>query len=56
MDNSIEVTVLVELFSTFFEKITLQHPEKEILMKDLSKFKSSIYQNQNNLQRVGDFI
>ena len=36
MNKSVEITVLVELFSTFFEKITLTHPDKDALMKYLS--------------------
>lgn len=44
-DKSVEITVLVELFSTFFEKITFSHPEKDVLMKNLAKFKAFLYGN-----------
>ena len=45
MNKSVEITVLVELFSTFFDKITLSHPEKDFLMKELSNFKNFLYSN-----------
>ena len=56
MNKSVETTVLVELFSTFFEKITLAHPEKDFLMKELAKFKNFIYTNQDNLEKGFDFL
>lgn len=43
--QQVEITVLVELFSTFFDKITFSHPERDIMMKDLSQFKEVLYQN-----------
>jgi len=51
MNKQVETTVFIELFSTFFEKITLNHPEKENLMKHLSKFKSFLYTNQDSLDK-----
>ncbi|KAL4508177.1 hypothetical protein ABPG72_021550 [Tetrahymena utriculariae] len=55
-DKSVEITVLVELFSTFFEKITFVHPDKEILIKNLSKFKNFLYGNQQNLEKGYEFL
>jgi len=55
-EKAVEITVLVELFSTFFEKITTAHPEKEVLMKNLGKFKSFLYGNQQSLEKGHDFL
>lgn len=46
MNKRVEVTALVELFSTFFEKIAFTHSEKDIMMKNLAKFKTFLYGNQ----------
>ena len=43
MNKSVETTILVELFSTFYEKITMNHPDKDQLMKDLLNFKGFLY-------------
>jgi hypothetical protein len=56
MNKQVEITVLVELFSTFFEKITLTHPDKDSLMKHLSKFKSFLYSNQENLEKGYEYL
>jgi len=36
INNSVEITVLVELFSTFFEKSANTHLHKDLLLKYLN--------------------
>lgn len=55
-NQQVEITVLVELFSTFFDKITVSHPERDTMIKDLSQFKESLYQHQDNLDQVYSFL
>ncbi|KRX01644.1 hypothetical protein PPERSA_03728 [Pseudocohnilembus persalinus] len=55
-NTQVETTAIVELFSTFFDKITSQHPEKDEMMKDLQQLKGQIYQNQNDLDKVQGFL
>jgi hypothetical protein len=43
MSKSVETTVIVELFSTFFDKLTANHPEKSMLNNSLSDFKNFLY-------------
>lgn len=56
MNKQVETTVLIELFSTFYEKIILNHPQKDFLMKELSKFKSYLYLNQDNMDSCFEFL
>jgi hypothetical protein len=43
MNKSVETTVVIELFSTFFEKLTLNHKYKMELNHHLSDLKSVLY-------------
>ncbi len=48
MQNQTESTVLVELFSTFFDKLIKDHPEKLTLQKNLTDFKNLLYNHVNS--------
>ena len=56
INNSVEITVLVELFSTFFEKSTNAHSHKDILLKYLNQFKNFLYKNSSNLENGFAFL
>ena len=56
VNNSVEITVLVELFSTFFEKSTSSHSQKDILLKYLNQFKNFLYKNSNSLENGFKFL
>eukprot|EP01017_Pseudomicrothorax_dubius_P030670 TRINITY_DN3847_c0_g2_i1.p1 TRINITY_DN3847_c0_g2~~TRINITY_DN3847_c0_g2_i1.p1 ORF type:complete len:814 (-),score=173.82 TRINITY_DN3847_c0_g2_i1:143-2584(-) len=59
MSNSytnVETTVIIELFSTFFEKLTWSHPQRESLLKTLQTFKYTLYNNQHDLKRCYTLI
>ncbi len=48
MQNQTESTVLVELFSTFFDKLIKDHPDKHALQKNLNDFKNILYNHVNS--------
>lgn len=46
--EDISLLPLIELFGTFFDKITSKHPYKDPLRKELAEFKDALYTSQNN--------
>ena len=56
MQKSSELTVIVELFSTFAEKVFSNDPQKDLLSKYLLDFKTNIYNNTDNLENVQNFF
>jgi hypothetical protein len=45
--NSVERTTMIELFSTFFDRLTSTHPQREMMLKSLYHFKSHLYSNDS---------
>ena len=57
MNNfSSEINFQLELFSTFFEKLTSKDVKKQKFQNYLNIFKSSIYSNKENLPRAYDVL
>ena len=55
-EELINYSPLVELFGTFFERLTNQHSYKDPLRKELSEFKSVLYENQQNAAIVDSYL
>ena len=56
IEEEVNYTSLIELFGTFFEKVTNSHPQKDGLNKHLSEFKRMLYTNKSNLQTVETYL
>lgn len=56
IEDEVNYTSLVELFGTFFEKITTTHPKKDTLNKHLSDFKRVLYSNKYNYQKIDMYL
>lgn len=56
IEEEVNYTSLIELFGTFFEKVTTQHPEKDSLNKQLSDFKRVLYTNKSNFQTIDTYL
>jgi hypothetical protein len=52
----VELTVQVDLFSSFYEKLFSNHQDKSNLLNYLDRLKNYLYQNPSNLERGLDFI
>ena len=52
----INFSPLVELFGTFFEKLTNKHSHKDQLRKELAEFKCVLYTNQQNATNVDTYL
>lgn len=55
-EKQIEITVIVELFSTFANTIFSKEPEKEKLLQYLGDFKKNIYNNSDSLKDCLNFF
>jgi len=51
-----ELFSVTEIFSTFFDKMTLRHPHREEKLKRLEKFKEMLYNNQEDLSKCYSFF
>ena len=56
IEEEVNYTSLIELFGTFFEKVTNSHPLKDPLNKHLADFKRMLYTNKSNLQVVETYL
>lgn len=54
--DDVNFTSLVELFGTFFEKVTNVHSQKDALGKHLYEFKQMLYTNKSNLTIVDHYL
>lgn len=51
-NNQVENTVLIELFSHFFNKLIKDHPNKKTLEFDLEKLRNSLFNKVGILSRM----
>lgn len=49
--TSVERPTLIELFSTFFDRMSSNHPHRDVMIKELYYFKSHLYSNDNQVIR-----
>lgn len=55
-EDNANFTSFIELFGTFFEKITINHPHKDPLQKELAEFKSVLYNNPTNVLKIDTYL
>ncbi|KAM3131881.1 hypothetical protein pb186bvf_016002 [Paramecium bursaria] len=49
--SSVERTTMIELFSTFFDRLSSNHPQREQMLKSLYQFKALLYTNDSAAER-----